>query len=363
MNSSQPNLMKRTITIIGILSLVAIVAYFTFSPAKGTTPKAKSPVAASKGISAEVYVVKDTTLNEYLNVLGSLVANERVQIVSESSKRLMKVNFQEGAYVTKGQLLFKLDDANLKAQLKKLQAQRRLIASDEARTAALLKLEGVSKQEYERVAGSIESIDADIELIQVEIDKTEIRAPFNGKTGIRKVSEGAFVTQNTPLVTLEDISHVKIEFAVPEKYANSLRLNQPITFQVENSDTSYTGLIQVIESYIDLNTRSLFVRAIAGNKDKKLIPGSSATIALPLNEIKGTKLVPAQALIPGLEGNNVLVVKNGKAQNVKVNIGMRTSSHVQITSGLQTGDTVMTTNILRAKPGIAVQAILARNEK
>jgi membrane fusion protein (multidrug efflux system) len=197
----------------------------------------------------------------------------------------------------------------------------------------------------------------------VEISKTEIRAPFNGKTGIRKVSEGAFVTQNMPLVSLEDINQVKIEFAVPEKYANSLRQNQPITFQVENSDTVYTGLIQVLEPFIDLNTRSLFVRAIASNRDNKLIPGSSATIAVPLNEIINAKLIPTQALIPALEGNNVLVVKNGKAQNAKVTIGMRTSSHVQITGGLQNGDTVMTTNILRAKPGVPVQVIVARNQK
>jgi membrane fusion protein (multidrug efflux system) len=352
--------MKKTVTIISIVALLAVVAYIVISPDKQNTTQIQAPAASNKGIAAEVYIVRDTTIQEYLDVLGSLVANEQVQIVSESAKRLVKVNFREGANVTKGQLLFKLDDADLKAQLKKLHAQRKLIASDEARTAALLKLEGVSKQEYERVAGSIESLDADIELIEVEINKTEIRAPFNGKTGIRKVSEGAFVTQNMPLVTLEDINLVKIEFAVPEKYANSLRLDQRIQFRVENSDTTYTGLVQVIEPFIDLNTRSLYVRAIASNTDKRLIPGSSATISLPLNEIENTKMVPAQALIPGLQGNNVLVVRNGKAQNVPVTIGLRTSSHVQITNGLQLGDTVMTTNILRAKPGIPVQAIFAR---
>jgi membrane fusion protein (multidrug efflux system) len=353
--------MKRTITILSVLALVAVVAYFSFSPAKQTPAQNIAPATGSKSISAEVYIVKDTTIGEHLDVLGSLVANERVQIVSESAKRLMKVNFREGAYVNKGQLLFKLDDADLQARLKKLLAQRRLIASDEARTAALLKVEGVSKQEYERVAGSIESIDADIELVQVEISKTEIRAPFNGKTGIRKVSEGAFVTQNMPLVTLEDINQVKVEFAVPEKYANSLRLDQRIRFRVENSDETYSGTISVIEPFIDLNTRSLFVRAVADNRDKKLIPGSSAMIALPLNEIKDARMVPAQALVPGIEGNSVLIVKNGKAQPAKVRIGLRTSTHVQILEGLQNGDTVMTTNILRAKPGVPVQAIVAKN--
>jgi membrane fusion protein (multidrug efflux system) len=353
--------MKKTITIIAVLALVALVAYFSFAPARQAPAPSKAPATGNKAITAEVYIVRDTTIGENLDVLGSLVANERVQIVSESAKRLMKVNFREGAYVNKGQLLFKLDDADLQARLKKLHAQRRLIASDEARTAALLKVEGVSRQEYERVAGSIESIDADIELVQVEISKTEIRAPFNGKTGIRKVSEGAFVTQNMPLVTLEDINQVKIEFAVPEKYANSLRLDQRIRFRVENSDETYSGTISVIEPFIDMNTRSLFVRAIADNRDKKLIPGSSAMVALPLNEIKATKMVPAQALIPGIDGNGVLLVKNGKAQPAKVRIGLRTSTHVQIMEGLQSGDTVMTTNILRAKPGVPIQAILARN--
>jgi membrane fusion protein (multidrug efflux system) len=353
--------MKKTITIVAVLTLAGLVAYFSFAPARQAPAPSKALATGSKAITAEVYIVKDTTIDENLDVLGSLVANERVHIVSESAKRLMKINFREGAYVNRGQLLFKLDDADLQARLKKLHAQRRLIASDEARTAALLKVEGVSRQEYERVAGSIESIDADIELVQVEISKTEIRAPFNGKTGIRKVSEGAFVTQNMPLVTLEDINQVKIEFAVPEKYANSLRLDQRIRFRVENSDETYSGTISVIEPFIDMNTRSLFVRAIADNRDKKLIPGSSAMVALPLNEIKDTKMVPAQALIPGTDGNSVLLVKNGKAQSAKVRIGLRTSTHVQIMEGIQSGDTVMTTNILRAKPGVPIQAILSRN--
>lgn len=354
--------MKKTIPIVLIVVLIAAVSFGIFSVSKSKTegPTTSTP-AQNKPLSAEVYIVRDTTISENLSVLGSLVANEEVQIVSESAKRLRKVSFQEGAYVTKGQLLFKLDDSDLQAQLKKLHAQRKLIASDEARTAALLKLEGVSKQEYERVAGSIESIDADIEYIQVEIAKTEIRAPFSGKTGIRKVSEGAFVTQNMPLVKIEDINQVKIEFAVPEKYANSISLNQPISFRVENSDTLYRGIIKVIEPYIDLNTRSLFVRAIANNRDKQLIPGSSAMIELPLNEIKNTVLIPSQALIPGLEGNSVLTIKNGKAAATSVNIGLRTSKSVQITSGLTAGDTVMTTNILRAKPGVAVNSIITNN--
>ncbi|QHT66857.1 efflux RND transporter periplasmic adaptor subunit [Rhodocytophaga rosea] len=338
--------------------LTQVMGYSCTSKKKDT--KANTGAATNKPIGAEVYIVKDTTLQEKLNVLGSLVANERVQIVSESARRLIKINFQEGSYVQKGQLLFKLDDAGLQAQLKKLYAQRKLVANDEQRTAALLKLEGVSKQEYERVAGSIESIDADIEYVKVEIAQTEIRAPFGGKTGIRKVSEGAFVTQNMPLVTLEDINLIKVEFAVPEKYANSIGINQQINFRVENSDKLYQATVKVIEPYVDQNTRSLFIRAIANNEDKKLLPGSSATVEVSLNEIRNTVMIPSKALIPSLEGNSVLTIENGKAAKTIVEVGLRTSMSVQITKGLQPGDSVMTTNILRAKPGIAVQAIASK---
>jgi membrane fusion protein, multidrug efflux system len=324
---------------------------------KNKDTKNRAGTATNKPIRAEVYVVKDTTLQEKLNVLGSLVANEQVQIVSESARRLIKINFQEGSYVKKGQLLFKLDDAGLQAQLKKLHAQRKLVANDEQRSAALLKLEGVSKQEYERVAGSIESIDADIEFIKVEIDQTEIRAPFGGKTGIRKVSEGAFLTQNMPLVTLEDINQIKVEFAVPEKYANSISLNQPVNFRVESSDKLYKAIIKVIEPYVDQNTRSLFIRALADNEDRKLLPGSSATVEVALNQIRNTVMIPSKALIPSLEGNSVLTIANGKATKTNVEVGLRTNTSVQITKGLQPGDSVMTTNILRAKPGVPVQAI------
>ncbi len=205
-------------------------------------------------------------------MLGNVVANEEVQIVSEKSRRLVKVNFEEGAYVQKGQLLFKLDDADLKAQLKKLLTQRKLYTSEEFRSASLLKREGISKQEYERVASSLEAIDADIEIIKVELSKTELRAPFSGKTGIRQVSEGAFVQPNTTLVSLEDIGNVKIEFAVPEKYANSITVNQEIQFTVENSDQAYTACIAVIEPTIEQSTRSLFIRAIADNSGKNLFP-------------------------------------------------------------------------------------------
>ena len=313
--------------------------------------------AGPQSIRAEVYVVKDTSIREEVRLVGSVVANEEVQIVSEQARRLVRINFPDGATVRKGQLLFKLDDADLKAQLKKLAAQRRLSSAEESRSASLLKMEGISKQEYERVASSIEVLDAEMDAVRVQLDKTEIRAPFGGRTGIRRVSQGAFVQPNTPLVTLEDVDRVKIEFAVPEKYASRVRPGQEIRFTVENSDKTYAARVAVIEPKIDLDTRSLFIQAVADNRAGELVPGASAMIGLDLSAIEHTVLIPTRALIPGLESNSVLLVRNGKAEKVRVETGLRTSRSVQVTGGLAYGDTIMTTNILRAKPGIPVQAV------
>jgi membrane fusion protein, multidrug efflux system len=312
---------------------------------------------AAKFIPAEVYLVRDTTISEQMRIVGSVVPNEEVQLVSEVSRKLTTVLLKEGDQVRKGQVLFRLDDADLQARLKKLNAQRNFAAAAAERQAKLLKIEGVSKQEYELATSSLEAIDADIELTKVEIDKTVIRAPFAGKTGIRRVSEGAFVTQNTILTTLEDLTKAKIEFAVPEKYANGIAVNQHISFRVENSPEVYHARILVIEPAIDQNTRSLFVRALANNADGKLIPGSSAMVELELNKIQNAMMIPTQALIPGLEGNSVLTVKAGKVAKTGVDIGFRTNKSVQIIRGLNPGDTVMTTNLLRAKPDMEVRVV------
>ncbi len=327
-----------------------------------TKEKSASAPAGPQSIPAEIYVVRDTSIQEQIRLVGSLVANEEVELVSEQARRLTKVNFPDGAYVRRGQLLFKLDDADLRSQLKKLTAQRRLSSGEESRSASLLKVEGISKQEYERVASSMEVLDAEIEAVKIQLAKTEIRAPFGGKTGIRRVSEGAFVQPNTPLVTLEDISQVKVEFAVPEKYANRVHLQQEIDFTVENSDQPFKARITVIEPKIDLNTRSLYIQAAADNKKEQLIPGSSATILLNLNVLEHTTLIPTQALVPGLESNSVLLVKGGKAEKAAVVTGIRTNRSVQIVEGLSAGDTIMTTNILRAKPGIPVRVVSSRGQ-
>ena len=340
-----------------VFSILALLCISSCSQSKEENTGKTGAKAPAKAISAEVYLVKDTTISEQMRIVGSVVPNEEVQLVSEVSRKLTKILLKEGDYVRQGQVLFRLDDADLQARLKKLNAQRTYSAAAAERQARLLKIEGVSKQEYEQATSSLEAIDADIEMTRVEISKTIIRAPFAGKTGIRRVSEGAFVTQNTVMATVEDLSKVKIEFAVPEKYANGIKLNEHITFRVENSSSPYQARILVMEPAIDQNTRSLFVRALADNKEGQLIPGSSAMVELELNKIQHAIMIPSQALISGLNGNSVWVLRSGKVASTSVDIGFRTNKSVQITRGLVIGDTLMTTNLLRAKPDLEVKVV------
>lgn len=345
------------VIVVGIVGAVVLLS----KNGKSSAPATQGGPAPSKGLSAEVVVVNDTTLEENISVLGTLYANEEVELASEVAGRLVKINFQEGQFVKKGQLLFKLDDSELQGRLRILEARRNFVNSSVARMEALYKAEAVSREEYENELNSLEVLDAEIDLIKVQIEKTGIIAPFDGKTGIRRISQGAYVSPNTTLVNLEDMGDVKVEFAVPEKYSSKIKPGDKITFTVENNQRTYKAVVNVVDPKIDRTTRSLFVRAKADNPDFELVPGSSASIEVALGSKTKSLIVPSQSLIPNLSGYSVFVVQNGKAVQTSVTIGIRTSNSVQVISGLTKGDTVMTTNLLRVKEGLVINSIVAND--
>lgn len=350
--------MKKVLVLAAIVVTGGLIFFMT------RNGKSEAPVVAtapSKGLTAEVILVKDTTLEEKVNVLGTLYANEEVDLASEVTGRLVRINFQEGQLVKKGQLLFKLDDSELQGRLKILEARRDFVNSSVKRMEALYKAEAVSREEYENELNSLEVLDAEIDLLQVQIGKTGIYAPFDGKTGIRRISQGAYITPNTPLVNLEDMGKMKVEFPLPEKYASRIKPGDRISFTVENDTKTYEATVHVVDPKIDQSTRSLFVRAMAANPGYMLVPGSSASIVVPLGGQGKTLLVPSQALIPSLSGYSVFIVKNGKANQVNVSIGIRTSNSVQVLSGLARGDSVMVTNLLRVKEGLEINPVIAND--
>ena len=318
----------------------------------------KSAIQAPSSVPvfpAEGYLVRDTLVNYELNTIGTIRANESVDIVSEISKRLISINFREGTFLNKGTLLFKLDDADLKARLEKLTIMEELAHQNEQRNKTLLDKGGISQEIYDRVLNHLKTIQADIHLINVDLDKTEIKAPFSGKIGLRYASEGAFVTPDMILTTLQDVCMVRIDFSVPERYANSIKPNTRIDFTIPANPQEFSATIKAVQPNIDIGTRNIRIMAMADNKNGMLFPGSSIKVSLEFEESEPSVFVPSQCLIPSLQGYNVYKVINGKARMNQVTTGRRTNESVQLLDGVETGDTLVMTNILRIRPGSMVK--------
>jgi len=318
---------------------------------------AESVATAPPATPVDGMIVRPATLAEELEVTGSLVANQQVDIVSELTRKLVRVNVKEGAIVHRGELLFQLDDQDLQAQLEKLTQREKLAILNEQRLRDLIKHEAVVQQDYDQAFTNLKVLQAEIAELKVMIAKTHIQAPFNGRIGIIHVYPGAIVGTNTILTNLEDNSVVKLEFSVPEKYANIISQGSPQRFTVASDSRQYTANVVARESRLDANTRTLLVRAVSPNPGGILIPGQSARMHLALHSSTNALQVSSQALIPSAGGYSVYVSRSNQVQAVPIEIGQRGPGSVEVAKGLHQGDTVITSNLLRLMPGSLVQFV------
>jgi membrane fusion protein (multidrug efflux system) len=340
-------------------SLLFAPKLFSSGPEKktpGNASGAAAPVAADNRVASDLYVIRATIIDDALQTTGTLNASQEVDLVSEVPRKLTGILVREGSTVRQGALLFKLDDADLLARKKKLQLQEKLAVLDEKRFRELLATESVNQQEYDQVLTHLQVLQAEIEAVNVDLAKTEIRAPFSGKVGLKKVDIGAYVTPSTVLTTLHDVSRLEIRFTVPERYASIVQVGQPIRFQTETSNLPFEARVTAVEPKTDLHTRSLLVKAMTSGVSGKLVAGTSAKIEVPVHRTGDGILIPTQALVPTPQGYAVIVLKQGLAAQRDVKTGNRTKRLVQILDGLSIGDTVVTTNLLRIAPGVPVKA-------
>jgi len=341
--------MKRKLIWIGITGVIILLLLIRIF--SGISKKSVETAANLKpAIPVEVFIARDTSMIYQLSTIGSLRANESVAIVGEISKKIVAIYLKEGSFVSKGQLLFKLDDAEIVTRINKFSIEEKLAATNEAREKAQLSKGGISQEQYDATLNKLNLIRAEIEILKVDLSKTEIRAPFAGKIGLRDVSEGALVSPNMVLASLQDVSRIKIDLSLPERYANDIRPGSEISFSTDNSSKEYHAVIKAVEPDVEKKTRTISVRAECENKDCSLVPGTSAMVEINLRAMMKKLFIPSAALIPSVKGYDVFLMKSGKAMLQPVTTGIRNRLSVEITEGLSLADTVVVTNLLRIKP-------------
>lgn len=308
-------------------------------------------------IPVEVMIVSEQKLSTNIEAPGSLMAYESTEIHPEISGRLVNLNVREGAYVTKGTLLAKLYDGDLQAQLRKLQVQLKIAEQTENRQAQLLKIQGISQQDYDLSLLQVHNIHADIEIINATISKTAIRAPFSGKLGLKNISPGAFITPATIITIISQVNQLKLQFSVPEKYSSQIKTGQYINFYIDGSAKTYQANVSATEVSIEENTRSLSVRAIVKSQDPFLIPGAFTKVKIEMSKNEQAIMIPTESIVPLGRKKQIFQFKSGKAMVTEITTGIRDSSNIQILSGLNSGDTVITTGLLFLKPGSDVKIL------
>ena len=345
------------------LSLVLAISVLalSFLPACKKKEKKTATASTQQGgqkpppMRVDVYVVEPRSLSENLELPGTLLANESTEIHPEISGRLVALNVREGGYVGKGSVLAQLYAGDLHAQLNKLRAQLAIAQQSEKRSAELLKIQGISQQDYDMSLLNVNNIRADMDLVRANITKTVIRAPFSGKLGLKNISPGSFVTPQTVIAVIRQTDRLKLDFTLPEKYSGRMKVGQTVSFSVEGSDKKYQAKVMALESGVTEETRSLNVRAVVVNKGEELVPGSFAKVQTNFPADTNALMVPTQAVLPQARGKKLIIIQGGIAKFTDITTGARDTTYVQVLTGVKPGDTVVTTGLLSLRPEAKVQ--------
>ncbi len=344
---------------VAVLAVAATLIYLTnrfFSDQNSGEgpPTAQAAMPADNRLAVDGVVLRPDSLRNIIRVTGSAIANAEVELRSETSGLITQLNLREGSKVQRGQLIVKINDADLRAQRRQYELEMTLAKDTERRQKQLFERGAISQEDYDLALNRLNVIEAQLALVDAQIARTEIRAPFAGTVGLRYVDMGDYLTPSTRITTLQNIDSIKIDFSVPEQYSGLVERGDRIEFRVAGVDQTFAGRIFAVEPRIDPTSRSLPIRAIAPNPSGRILPGSFVEIEYLLEELTDAVLIPTQSLIPQLMGQIVYVSRDGRATPVNVRTGIRSSTKIQVTEGLVFGDTVITTGILQLREGLPV---------
>ena len=343
--------------IIGMIAYPKIKQKLNAENGEKNAPAAAPQQRRMLPLNINAVVLKRQTLIDKSETIATTIPDEEVDLSFESSGKIVEILFKEGTHVKKDDLLAKINDKPLQAELKKLEAQVPLARERVFRQGTLLEKDAVSQEAYEQVTTELDKLMADIELVKARIAQTELRAPFDGIIGLRQVSEGAYTTPSTVIVNLTKISPLKIEFSINERYVGDISNGTDIVFHLENSSgitQSFNAKVYAVESKLDLGTRTLAVRALYPNTNEAIIPGRLLKIDIEGKEILDALSIPSEAIIPEMGKDVVYLYKNGEARPHEITKGLRTESEVQVLEGLSPGDTVITTGVMQLRTGMKV---------
>lgn len=342
--------------IIGVIVLgCAGLGYYSFTPKVNSelkdVPAAGNKGKKSKTLNVRAVKIQQQDLEDALFVSGSLLPDEEVDLTFETSGKITEIHFKEGSFVKKGQLLAKINDAPLQAQLKKLEVQLKLHQDRLYRQNALLEKEAVSKEAFQEAETSLATLQAEIDLVKANIAQTELRAPFDGIIGLRNVSLGSYASLTTSIAKLTKVNPLKVEFNVPERYANQLKEGGNLSFTLEGDLKEHNAKVYALDSRVDDETRTFKVRAHYDNSNGKVVPGRYVNITLTTQQYAQTIAVPSEAIISEMGIDKVFLYKNGVAEPAEIKKGIRTADKVQVISGLNIGDTVITSGTMQIRTG------------
>jgi membrane fusion protein (multidrug efflux system) len=344
---------KRLVALgVGLLVLVGL-AIPKISDSSGDGGSGGGPSDAPTRVDATV--LRPGTVTNQIRTTGTLRADESVELTAEAGGKITDIRFEEGNRVQEGALLVQINDAELRAERQRLEHELELASDRAERQKKLLAEGGVSQEEYDATANEVEVLKAELSLVEAQIEKKKIRAPFSGVVGLRQVSEGAYVSPQTAITTLQRTDPVKIDLSVAEKYASRVGPGQQISFTVRSRDRPLEGRVYATNTQVNPETRTLQLRARAPNDDGTLRPGMFADVTVTLGTVKDAIVVPSFSVVPTLGGQRVFVAEDGTARPRNVTLGVRTDSTVQITDGLTLGDTLITSGIQDLRAGLPIR--------
>ena len=339
-----------------ICGIIALIAYRISANSKINSPKNTQRTDNIMGVEGRV--LKAQRFEDNINLSGTLEANEEIELRSEISGIVESINFEEGTKVSEGEVLFRVNDIELRALLSQVKTAQQLSSENQRRAKLLLEKQAISQEEYDVANAGFESARSQSDLIAAQLSKTTVRAPFSGTIGLRSISKGTYVTPATPIANLVNTNQLKLTFAIPEKYASQMKVGSLLSFTTSNSREEHSAKVYAIEPQVDIATRTLKMRAIAENQEGKLYPGTFANVTMALEVVDNALLVPTESLIPIQNGKKIFVSKGGKAMDVIVETGTRTDSMVRVLSGIRPGDTILTSGVMSLKNGTPVKVNL-----